>query len=103
MRGKREKRRINNSFFSPLTSQLSPLTSSLLTCHLSPLTLFFPSLLRVPGRQRHPAGSLTVEADLEGILTGPWQGDVEYQHGSGFDVHDTCGRFAELHGTLTSQ
>ena len=60
-------------------------------------------MLRVPSRQRHPAGPLAVEADLEGILTGPWQGNVEYQHGSGFDVHDTCGRLAELHGTLAPQ
>jgi hypothetical protein len=83
---------------SPLTSHLLPLTS-----YPSPLTLFFPKLLRIPGRQRHPAGPLSIEADLEGILPRTGQGNVEYQHRPGFNVHNACRRLTELHGPFTAE
>jgi len=66
----------------------------------------FPSLLRGLGiarRERHPAGQLAVEADLESILAGAREGNIEYQHRSGLDVHHSSRWFAELNGALAAQ
>ena len=70
---------------------------------LSPLTLFFPDLLWIPGRQRHPAGALSIEADLERVLAGPGKGDVEHQHRSGFYIHNPRRRLAKLDRALTAE
>jgi hypothetical protein len=59
--------------------------------------------LRVSGRQADPARQLTVEADLEGILPGAGQGNIEYQHGPRLDV-DHAGRgLAKLDRSLAAQ
>jgi hypothetical protein len=70
---------------------------------LSPLTLFFPQRLRVPGGQRHAAGALSIETDLECVLTRTGKGHVEHQHGAGFHIHDTRGRLTELDGAFTAE
>jgi hypothetical protein len=71
--------------------------------HFSPLTLFFPALLRISGRERHPAGALSIETDLKGILAGSREGHVEYQHRAGLYIHDARGRFTELDGAFTAE
>src|SRR3954451_21467430 len=53
--------------------------------------------------QRHPAGPLTVEADLERVLTGARQGHIEYQDRSGLDINDAGRRLTELHRALASE
>ena len=60
-------------------------------------------LLRIPGGERHPAGQLAVEADLEGVLAGAGQGNVEHQHRAGLDVDHAGRRLAELHRALAAQ
>ena len=59
--------------------------------------------MRISGGERDPAGQLSVQADLEGILARPGQGDVEYQNGTGFYVYHSRGRFPELDGALTAE
>jgi len=59
--------------------------------------------LRIPGGERDPAGQLSVQADLEGILARPGQGDVEHQNGTGFHVYHSRGRLPELDGALTTE
>jgi hypothetical protein len=60
-------------------------------------------LLGVPCRKRNPIRQLPIETDLEGVLSGTGEWHVEHQHGPGLDIDHAGGRFAELHGTLTSQ
>ena len=55
------------------------------------------------GRQRHPATHLSIQCDLEGVLPGAGQGNIEHQHGSGFHVHHTGRWLAELYGSLAAE
>jgi hypothetical protein len=80
------------------TSYLLPLTP-----HPLPLTPSLLRRLRVPRRERHPAGQLSIEADLEGVLTRPGQRDIEHQDRPRLDVDHSRRRFAELHGAFPSQ
>jgi hypothetical protein len=68
-----------------------------------PLTLFFPERLRVSSRECHPAGALSIEADLEGVLARPGKGDVEHQHCAGFDIYNPCRWLAKLHRALATE
>jgi hypothetical protein len=70
---------------------------SLFTVHPSLL------LLRIAGRERHPAGALSIEADLEGVLAGPGQRDVEHEHRPGFHIYDSRWGLSELDGAFTAQ
>jgi hypothetical protein len=73
---------------------------SLFTVHSSRLLL---RRLRVPGRQGYPARHLTVEADLEGILSGTGEGNVEHQYRSSLDIHHPRRWLTELHGAFPSE
>ena len=42
--------------------------------------------LRIPRGECNPAGKLTIQADLEGIRSGPGQGNVEDENRPCFDV-----------------
>src|SRR5215207_10457541 len=84
--------------FALLTSYFSHLTS-----HFSLLTFFFPDLLRVPRRQRYPAGALTVETDLERVLARAGQRNIEHQHRAGLHVDHTRRGLTELNGSLAPQ
>jgi hypothetical protein len=68
-----------------------------------PLTLFFPERLRVSGRKRHPTGALSIETDLEGVLTRTRQGYVKHQHRTGFYIDDTGRRLTELNCAITTE
>jgi hypothetical protein len=59
--------------------------------------------LRISGGERDPAGQLSVQTDLEGILARPRQGNVEYQHRAGFHVNHSRRRLPELDGALTAE
>jgi hypothetical protein len=59
--------------------------------------------LRISGRQRDPIGQLSVQADLEGVLARPGQGNIEYQNGTGLDVHHSRGWLPELDSALTAE
>jgi hypothetical protein len=60
-------------------------------------------LLRVPRRERYPAGQLAVQADLEGILAGTGKGNIEHQYCTGLDVDHTGRRLPELDRSLAAQ
>jgi hypothetical protein len=60
-------------------------------------------LLWISGRERHTVGGLSIETYLEGVLTGPGQGNVEHQYRPGFYIHDSRGRLAKLDGALTAE
>jgi hypothetical protein len=60
-------------------------------------------LLWIPGGQGNPVGRLTVEADLERVLSGARQGHVEDQHRAGLHVDHSGRRLAELHRALTAE
>ncbi len=68
-----------------------------------PLTLFFPGRLRVPGRERHPAGALPVQADLEGVLARPGQGHIEHQYSASLHIHDARRRLTKLDSAFTAE
>jgi hypothetical protein len=74
-----------------------------LTSHFSLLTSHLSLLLRIPGRECHPAGQLAVETDLERVLARAGEGDVEDQHGARLDVHYAGGRLSELHGAFAPE
>src|SRR5919109_2191476 len=78
------------------------MTHAPLTSHLLPLT-FTSLLLRVPRRQRHPAGSLAVEADLEGVLARAGQGNVEDQHCARLNVHYAGRGLPKLHRAFAAE
>jgi hypothetical protein len=59
--------------------------------------------LRVSSGQRHPAGPLSIEADLERVLARPGQWHVEHQHRAGFYIHDTRRWLTELDGAFTAE
>jgi hypothetical protein len=67
----------------------------------SPLLLLL--LLWISGRERHPAGSLSIEADLERVLARPGKWHVEDQHRAGFYIHDPRWWLSELDGALTAE
>ena len=75
-----------------------PKSFSLLTSHFLLLLL-----LGIPGRERDPAGKLPVETDLERVLPGTGEGNVEDQHRAGLDVDHSGGRLAELYRALTTE
>lgn len=60
-------------------------------------------LLRGPRRERHACRHLAIQHDLEPILAGAWQGNVEDEHGAGLYVHDPGGRLAELHRAFAAE
>jgi hypothetical protein len=53
-------------------------------------------LLRISRRQCHPIGQLPIETDLECVLAGTGQGDIEHQDGAGLDVDDSGRWLAKL-------
>jgi hypothetical protein len=53
-------------------------------------------LLGISRRQCHPIGQLSIQTDLECVLAGAGQRDIEYQDGAGLDVDDSRRRLAEL-------
>jgi hypothetical protein len=59
--------------------------------------------LRISSRQRHPAGHLAVQTDLERILAGTREGNVEHQYCTCFHVYHTRRWFPELHCALAAQ
>ena len=59
--------------------------------------------LRIPGRECHTAGALPIEADLERVLARAGKGNVEYQHRSGFYIHDPCRWLAKLDRAFTPE
>jgi hypothetical protein len=59
--------------------------------------------LRISRREGHPVGELSVEADLEGILSGPGKRYIKHQHGTSLNIDHSRGRLAELHGALAPQ
>jgi hypothetical protein len=74
-------------------------------CCFSPLTsdVSLRRRLRIPGGECYPVGKLPVETDLEGVLSGPGKGNVEYEYGAGLHV-DHAGRWlSELHGAFATQ
>jgi hypothetical protein len=58
--------------------------------------------LRIPRRERNPAGKLTIEADLKGIGSGPGQGNIEDENRSSFNVHYAGRGLSELNGALAA-
>jgi hypothetical protein len=60
-------------------------------------------LLGIPGRQCHPAGQVSVEADFEGVLTGTGQGHIEHQHRTRLDINHSRRRLTKLDRSLTAQ
>lgn len=60
-------------------------------------------LLRIPRRQRHPVGRLAIEADLEGILAGAGQGNVENQHCARLYIHYPGWRLSKLHRAFAAE
>jgi hypothetical protein len=73
-----------------------------LTAHRLLLTLSL-NRLRIPRRQRYPVGQFPIQADLEGVLARAGQGNIEYQHGTRFDVYHSGRRLAELNRTLPTE
>jgi hypothetical protein len=69
------------------------------TVHRSLFTLL---LLGIPGGECYPAGKLAIETDLEGILAGPGQGDVEDQHRARLYVDHAGWGLPELYGALAA-
>ena len=59
--------------------------------------------LRIACGERHPAGKLAVEADLEGILSGARQRNVEHQHRPSLDVDHPGRGLTELDRAFTTQ
>ena len=59
--------------------------------------------MRIPGGERYPAGALSIETDLKGVLTGPRQGHIEHQDRPGFYVDDARRRLTELDRPLTTE
>jgi hypothetical protein len=59
--------------------------------------------LRIPGRERHPVGDLTVQTDLEGILSRTGEGNIEDQHGTSLHVYHPGGWLTELHGAFATE
>src|SRR5688572_10490660 len=53
--------------------------------------------------ERHPAGELAIEGDLEGVLPGTGEGDVEHQHRPGLHVGHAGRRLTELHRALSAE
>jgi hypothetical protein len=68
--------------------------------YLLPLTLRL--LLWIPRSECNPAGKLAIEADFEGIRSGPGQGDIEDENRPSFDVHYAGRGLAELNGALSA-
>jgi hypothetical protein len=52
------------------------------------------------GRERHPIDLPPVEADLEPVVAGTGQWQVEHQHRPGLDIGHARRRFPELDGAL---
>jgi hypothetical protein len=67
---------------------------------LSPLTL---SRLRISGGECDPAGQLSVQTDLEGILARLVEGNVEYQNRAGFHINHSRRRLPELDCALPAE
>jgi hypothetical protein len=59
--------------------------------------------LGVPRGKRHPAGQLSIQADLEGILPRPRQRNVENQNGAGLYIYHSGGRLSELHRAFSAE
>ena len=59
--------------------------------------------LGISCRERHPAGFLAIEADLERVLAGAGQGHIEHQHCPGLDINDARRRLAKLHRALAAE
>jgi hypothetical protein len=60
-------------------------------------------LLGIAGRQRHPTCRLAIEADLEGVLAGAGQWNVEHQHCTRLDIDYSGRRLAKLHRAFATQ
>jgi hypothetical protein len=60
-------------------------------------------LLRIPGGEGNPVGELSIETDLEGVLSGAGKRHVEHQDSTGLDIYHPGGRLAELHRALAAE
>jgi hypothetical protein len=59
--------------------------------------------LGVSGREGNAISDLTVEADLESVLSRVGQGNIKHEHRACFYIYDAGRRFTELHCPFATQ